>query len=97
MAKIDEMIRVRSNGHAFELPVLASIPRIWLENDRVLLRSRRLRAALGTTGLVVFALLGGAANYLWVNGVPRFLVQREEPTAAPRPPAPSAAAQPSKS
>jgi hypothetical protein len=54
-----------------ELPVLASIPQIWLEGDRALLRRKRLRTALGTAGLVVFALVGGMANYLWVNGMPR--------------------------
>ncbi len=72
-----------------ELPVLASIPQIWLEGDRVLLRRRRLRAALGTLGLVVFALAGGMANYLWVNGVPRFAEQTEraaEPAAGPASP-----------
>jgi hypothetical protein len=54
-----------------ELPVLASIPQIWLEGDRALLRRKRLRTALGTAGLVVFALVGGMANYLWVNGMSR--------------------------
>jgi polysaccharide chain length determinant protein (PEP-CTERM system associated) len=87
----------------FELPVLASIPRIWLESDRVALRNRRLRAALATAGLVVFALFGGAANYFWVNGFPRAAAppQQGAPAGgAPKPaaaPAPSAAVQPSKS
>jgi hypothetical protein len=51
-----------------QLPVLASIPEIWLESDRVLQRRTRVRAALATVGVVAFALVGGAANYLWVNG-----------------------------
>jgi polysaccharide chain length determinant protein (PEP-CTERM system associated) len=52
------------------IPVLASIPQIWLEADRARLRRSRLRAAFGTAVLVVFALVGGAANYVWVNGSP---------------------------
>jgi hypothetical protein len=34
------------------------------------MRRRRLRTAFGTVALVVFALVGGAANYVWVNGSP---------------------------
>jgi polysaccharide chain length determinant protein (PEP-CTERM system associated) len=56
-----------------ELPVLATIPQIWLEGDRALLRRRRLREAIATLGVVLFALVGGAANYMWVNGMPGFL------------------------
>jgi hypothetical protein len=52
---------------ALGVPVLASIPRIWLEADRLTQRRRRLRAAIATVVLVVFALVGGAANYWWVN------------------------------
>jgi polysaccharide chain length determinant protein (PEP-CTERM system associated) len=53
-----------------QLPVLASIPEIWLESDRVDQRRARVRASLATVGLVMFALVGGAANYFWVNGAP---------------------------
>jgi hypothetical protein len=56
-----------------ELPVLASIPKIWLEADRIKLRRQRLRTAAATAAVIAFALVGGAANYLWVNGAPRFL------------------------
>jgi polysaccharide chain length determinant protein (PEP-CTERM system associated) len=52
------------------IPVLASIPQIWLEADRARLRRRRLKTAAATAGLVAFALVGGAANYVWVNGRP---------------------------
>jgi polysaccharide chain length determinant protein (PEP-CTERM system associated) len=66
------------------LPVLASIPAIWLESDRLFQRRARTRAALATVGVVMFALVGGAANYFWVNGRPRFLQsQIEEPAASP--------------
>ncbi len=51
-----------------QLPVLASIPEIWLESDRIQQRRGRVRTAMATVGLVFFALIGGAANYLWVNG-----------------------------
>jgi succinoglycan biosynthesis transport protein ExoP len=66
-----------------ELPVLATIPQIWLEGDRVLLRRRRLRQAIATLGLVAFALVGGAANYMWVNGMPGFLRSSASSSAAP--------------
>ena len=55
------------------LPVLAQIPQIWLESDRVRQRRGRIRTALATASLVVFGLVGGAASYLWVNGLPGFL------------------------
>jgi polysaccharide chain length determinant protein (PEP-CTERM system associated) len=62
------------DAHALQatlrIPVLASIPQIWLEADRARLRRSRLRAAFGTAVLVAFALVGGAANYVWVNGSP---------------------------
>ncbi len=74
------------------LPVLASIPAIWLESDRLYQRRARTRTALATAAVVMFALVGGAANYMWVNGTPRFLQPKgeEEPVAAQ--PAPAAGA-----
>jgi hypothetical protein len=56
-----------------EMPVLASIPQIWLEADRIALRRQRLRTAAATCAVIAFALVGGAANYLWVNGAPGFI------------------------
>jgi hypothetical protein len=55
------------------LPVLAAIPNIRLESDRLRLRRRRIRGALLASALTVFALAGGAANYVWVNGKPGFV------------------------
>jgi hypothetical protein len=52
----------------FHLPVLAAIPEIWLESDRLQMRRQRLRTAGGLAALTLFALIGGAANYWWVNG-----------------------------
>jgi polysaccharide chain length determinant protein (PEP-CTERM system associated) len=57
-----------------QLPVLAAIPRIWLESDRIALRRKRIRSVFATVALTGFAVVGGAANYLWVNGAPRFLI-----------------------
>jgi polysaccharide chain length determinant protein (PEP-CTERM system associated) len=71
------------------LPVLASIPAIWLESDRLHQRRARMRTALATSAIVAFALTGGAANYFWVNGLPRFLQsknQEEQTTAEPQKP-----------
>jgi polysaccharide biosynthesis transport protein len=78
------------------LPVLVSIPAIWLESDRLYQRRARTRTALATAAVVAFALVGGAANYMWVNGAPRFLrSEKDEPTAqeaAPGAPKPDTAA-----
>jgi succinoglycan biosynthesis transport protein ExoP len=54
-------------GH-LQMPVLAAIPQIWLEPDRLRLRRKRLATAAATLTLVLFALVGGVANYWWVNG-----------------------------
>lgn len=72
---------------AFQLPVLAAIPEIWLESDRQRLRRQRLGQAVLTAGLVAFALVGGAANYMWVNGAPGLLsaVLSGEPEAGTEP------------
>jgi polysaccharide chain length determinant protein (PEP-CTERM system associated) len=56
-----------------QLPVLASIPQIWLETDRAAQRRQRVRLAAATAAIVAFCLVGGAANYVWVNGAPGFL------------------------
>jgi polysaccharide chain length determinant protein (PEP-CTERM system associated) len=50
------------------LPVLAAIPRIWLESDRASQRRARVRGALATVAVAAFGLVGGAVNYVWVNG-----------------------------
>jgi polysaccharide chain length determinant protein (PEP-CTERM system associated) len=55
------------------IPVLAAVPTILLEADLAALRRSRIRAACGTVAVVCLALAGGAANYVWVNGVPGFL------------------------
>ncbi|MBW2288404.1 MAG: hypothetical protein JRG90_11345 [Deltaproteobacteria bacterium] len=59
---------VRQLQNAISLPVLASIPKIMLESDRRALRRQRIRTGLATVTMVLFALVGGAASYVWVNG-----------------------------
>lgn len=76
----------------FDLPVLAAIPEIWLESDRLRQRGSRIRNGLATVGVVCLALLGGAANYWWVNG--QSTSERGEP-AAEAPAAPPAQLGPS--
>jgi len=58
---------------AVSIPVLAAIPEILLEADLAALRRSRIRTSLGAAFAICFALLGGAANYVWVNGAPGFL------------------------
>lgn len=55
------------------LPVLASIPEIWLESDRIARRRKLVRQALASVAVVGFVLVGGTANYAWVNGMPGFV------------------------
>jgi polysaccharide chain length determinant protein (PEP-CTERM system associated) len=68
----------RKLQNQIQLPVLASIPQIWLEADRIALRRRRLRSLAATAAVVVFGLAGGAMNYMWVNGAPGFLQGGDE-------------------
>jgi polysaccharide chain length determinant protein (PEP-CTERM system associated) len=58
----------RELQNALHIPVLAAIPQILLESDRRALRRSRIRAGIATAAVVVFALGGGAASYVWVNG-----------------------------
>ena len=53
---------------SLNIPVLAAIPEIWLESDRLRKRRSTFRQSFATAALVVLALVGGAANYVWVNG-----------------------------
>jgi len=70
---------------ALGVPVLISIPTIFLESDRVARTRRRLRIALAAASFAVFCLVGGAVTYMWVNGAPGFvqsLLSGEEETPA---------------
>ena len=50
------------------LPVLATVPAILLEPDRVERTRRAVRQALAAAAVTFFCLVGGAATYLYVNG-----------------------------
>jgi polysaccharide biosynthesis transport protein len=73
---------------ALGIPVLASVPQIMLESDRVA-RSRRIwRESLAAVGVVFVVLIGGAATYVFVNGFgsvggPTSAVEEETGSGAP--------------
>lgn len=50
------------------IPVLASVPQIMLESDRVARTQRIWREAWATAGIVFFVVVGGAVTYVLVNG-----------------------------
>jgi len=52
------------------IPVLASIPAIFLESDRARQRRRRIQLGLAAAAVTLFCLVGGAATYYVVNGAP---------------------------
>jgi protein tyrosine kinase modulator len=89
----------RQLQNRLQLPVLAAIPKIWLESDRVALRNKRLREVVATLSVVLFAVAGGAVNYVWVNGLPGFLkgppAVQDAPAAPAAAPVPEAAPPPS--
>ncbi|MFB3118410.1 MAG: hypothetical protein ACE1ZP_06555, partial [Myxococcota bacterium] len=62
---------------AISIPVLAAIPKILLEADLAALRRSRIKTSLGVVFAICFVLVGGAANYLWVNSAPTI----EQPVA----------------
>ncbi len=72
---------VRDLRRAFELPVLAAIPDIVLEADRIARRRRGLRNAVAACLFAAFGLAGGALAYVYVNGTPDWLTARIEARA----------------
>ncbi len=50
------------------IPVLASVPRIMLESDRVARTRRLMREMMAAAAVVVFCLFGGVVTYWLVNG-----------------------------
>lgn len=58
---------------AFRLPVLAAIPGIFLESDRVAQRRRRAVIGLVATAIVGIVLMGAVFGYVVVNGSPSWL------------------------
>jgi len=85
---VDEA-RIATVQAALRIPVLAAIPAILLDADRVALKRRRRRRiwyALAATGTVLVAAAGG---YTYNNGLPSFgsPEQRAPELPAPAPPA----------
>jgi polysaccharide chain length determinant protein (PEP-CTERM system associated) len=75
------------------IPVLAAIPRILLESDRLAARRQLVRSAVAVATVTVFCLVGGAGTYVFVNGAPGFVravFQGEEPAPAATAPGPTA-------
>lgn len=52
------------------LPVLASIPAILLEPDRMERTRRAIRQGVAAAAVTLFCLVGGAVTYVYVNGFP---------------------------
>jgi polysaccharide chain length determinant protein (PEP-CTERM system associated) len=73
----------------FDLPVLAAIPEIWLESDRVRLRRLRIRNAVLAMGATVFVVIGGWASYHWVNPPSQPASERQAGQTAQREAAPA--------
>ena len=65
---------VRDVQSTLSIPVLAAIPEIILESDRALRRRIALRNMLAAGLVVVVCLAGGAVTYMYVNGVPGWLL-----------------------
>ena len=72
----------RQLQNALRIPVLAAIPQILLESDRRALRRKRIRTGIATAAVVAFALAGGAASYVWVNGGQGFAEESVEELGA---------------
>ena len=70
--------RMRQLQGQFELPVLAAIPQIWLESDRLRVRRARIKRVYATVAVTVFVAIGGYANYWWVNTPRRLAPSRDE-------------------
>jgi polysaccharide chain length determinant protein (PEP-CTERM system associated) len=63
---------------ATNLPVLATIPAIMLEPDRVARTRKMVRELVLAGAVVLFCLLGGLATYVLVNGAPGGAIEEEE-------------------
>ena len=68
---------------AFAIPVLAAIPKIVFESDRVATRRKLIGQLIAAGGIAFFCLMGGWVTYVYVNGMPpwlRSVVEDEEPS-----------------
>jgi len=71
---------------ALRLPVLASIPAILLDADRMRMRRRNLREAFAAAAVTGFVLTGALAGYVYINK-PNLFRSKTEQTAPTPPPA----------
>jgi succinoglycan biosynthesis transport protein ExoP len=81
----------RSLQSRLGIPVLAAVPPVLLESDRLFARARRVRQAIGAAAVVSLVLAASLAGNWVVNGPPgplAGLVGAGAP-AAPAPPVPS--------
>lgn len=79
----------RDLQHKLRIPVLAEIPAILLDADRVARRRRNFRVAIATAGLVLLVLVGSGGGYFYVNVLPGWRNAATEGAAPPAAPAPS--------
>ena len=77
---------------ALRLPVLASIPAILLDADRMRIRRRNVREAVAAAAVAGFVLTGALAGYVYVNKPNLFRSKSEQTAPAPPPPAVTAPA-----
>ncbi len=64
---------IRDTQSTLSIPVLGAIPSIVLESDRAATRRKNFRQLVAAAVVVVFCLVGGAATYMYVNGLPGWL------------------------
>ena len=74
MESTDSSFRsIRDTQSTLSIPVLAAIPEIVLESDRANSRRKTIRNTVAAVVVVTFCLVGGAATYMYVNGLPGWL------------------------
>jgi hypothetical protein len=87
----------RSLQSRLGIPVLAAVPPVVLESDRLLMRARRVRQAIGATAVVSLVLVASLAGNWMVNGPPGSLSRLVSGAGSPQPAAEAAAPAPAPS
>jgi polysaccharide chain length determinant protein (PEP-CTERM system associated) len=65
------------------IPVLASIPGVFLDADRRRIRRQRVRIGLAATAVTILVLMSAFGGYVWSNGAPDWLPFGQEEEAPP--------------